>query len=116
MKNTIKRNWLKKQIELGKVEAKCNFKLTDDYAWDNADNFGKTDWMPARISHPTYAEYTTACGSVCTRCVDDDFVQGSLNFHDSDFAYKTGYACHNDDGTIRFSVLSGELYTLRIKE
>lgn len=47
--NTINRRWLKTRIERGEVMAKCNYRYTDDYAGDAASNFGKTDWLPARI-------------------------------------------------------------------
>lgn len=112
---TIRRDWLKRQIEKGNIEAKCNHKFTDDYAFDNAYNFGKTDWMPARIKHPQYETYTNEIGSVLTRRTDDDLKDGYLNFREDDFGYKSGMAYYNDDGSIHFSVLSSESYTLRVK-
>ena len=110
---TIKRNWLKKQIEAGNMEAKCNYVLTDDYAFDNAYNFRKTEWLPARISHPTYREIALQNGSVITQRDDEDYKEGALNFKDYDFTFSTGRAYRNDDGTISFYPLSGESYTLR---
>lgn len=46
---TINRAWLKRQLEAGNIEAKPAQRLTDDYAYDAATNFGVTDWAPARI-------------------------------------------------------------------
>jgi hypothetical protein len=47
--NTINRGWLRRRIEAGEVEAKCDYQYSDDYAWDAATDFRKTDWMPARV-------------------------------------------------------------------
>lgn len=114
---TVRRDWIKKQIELGNIEAKCDYIYTDDYAYDNAYNFGKTDWMPARISRPTYKDITLQNGSVMTMIDDRDFVDGFMNFKDHDFEYSTG-RCYWDENceTISFIPLSGHSYTLRIKK
>lgn len=114
--NTVKRNWLKKQIEKGLVEAKSDMQLTDDYARDNADNFGVTGWMPARIRHPRFGKWTLPNGIEIDRCEDSDFVEGQINFNASDFTTTTGYAYRQDDGTISFAVHGNSHYTLRIKE
>ena len=111
---TIRRNWLKKQIELGKVEAKCNYKFTDDYAFDNAYNNQKTGWLPARISNPVYGEVTLQNGITRTVSTDSDWKEGYVNFRNYDFTMSTGGARWNEDGTIGFSPLSSENYTLRI--
>lgn len=111
---TIKRNWLKKQIELGKIEAKCNYHMTDDYAWDNANNFGKTDWMKARLSNPTYKEVTLYNGNKTTIRDNDDFIEGMMNFRSYDFTGKSGGAYTNERGEIILRVHSNLSYTLRI--
>ena len=49
MHQTIKRDWLKQQILAGKIEAKCDVHLTDDYLLDAGNNMGRTAWMLARI-------------------------------------------------------------------
>ena len=114
-RKTVRRDWLKKMVEAGKVEAKCNHVYTDDYAFDNAYNFGKTGWMPARVSHPTWEEYTNSVGNVCHRASDSDMKSDCLNFHDHDFTFSTGGASWNDDKTeINFYPLSSESYTLRM--
>jgi len=40
---SVNRGWLLKQAAAGKLWLKCRMHLTDDYAWDNASNFGKMD-------------------------------------------------------------------------
>lgn len=114
--NTVKRNWLVKQIEAGKVEAKCTHYLTDDYAFDNANKFGATGWMPARISHPTWREVTYPNGNKNQIVDDHDFIEGQMNFHVSDFEGKSGGAYRQNDGTISFYIHSNAHYTLRIVE
>ena len=47
---TVRRDWLKKQIIAGKMFAKCAYHLTDDYAFDNANNFGETVFAPVMIT------------------------------------------------------------------
>jgi hypothetical protein len=48
--NTVRRDVLRRMIEAGKMEAKVNYRYSDDYAFDNATNFGKTEWLPATVS------------------------------------------------------------------
>lgn len=112
--NTVKRNWLVKQIEAGKVEAKCTHYMTDDYAYDNANGFGKTGWMPARISNPTWRTITLQNGNTMDVVDDHDFIEGQMNFHASDFSGKSGGAYRQNDGTISFYIHSNAHYTLRI--
>ena len=34
----------------GKLSARCNYCYTDDYAWDNANNFGRTkQYLPVYV-------------------------------------------------------------------
>lgn len=83
---TVNRGWLKRQIEKGLVEIKCDMVLTDDYAFDVAYNYQKDDWKKAEIK----------------------------NFHDQDFKYKSGRAYWNADGTISWIMLCNHYYTVRI--
>ena len=39
---TVNRGMLLRRANSGKLSAKCDFHLTDDYVWDSANNFGKT--------------------------------------------------------------------------
>jgi len=111
---TVKRNWLKRQIELGKVEAKCTHHLTDDYAFDNANKFGVTDWLKCRISRPTWKDVTLYNGNTITVRDDDDFVTGQMNLDDHDFEGKPGRAWRNPDGTITLIVHSNLAYEMRL--
>jgi len=112
---TIRRDWLKRQIEKGNVEAKCQHDLTDDYQFDNANDFGKTDWMEARMSRPTYKEVTNYVGNKVTVVDDRDFIDGIMNFKDYEFTGKSGGAYRTNDETIHLYVHSNLSYTLRIK-
>jgi len=94
---TVRRDWIKRQIEKGIVEVKCNYKYTDDYAFDAAVKFQKTDWMPARVDENRRGQEN-----------------GCINFHPEDFRFQSGLAYRQDDGTIRFVVMAGESYTLRM--
>lgn len=96
---TINRGWLKKQIVKGNVSAKCNHKMTDDYAFDAATGFGATDWMPARYVANKYQG-------------DNKFVQDATLIDDDDL--KGNGAYQTEDGLIRLIVYSGHSYTLRI--
>jgi hypothetical protein len=111
---TINRGWLKRQVAAGNVEAKCNHHLTDDYAYDNANRFGVTGWMQARIRHPVFGSYVNEFGYTRERCVDSDFVEGQMNFNETDFEGKCGGAHQYEDGTIHFYIHSNASYDLRI--
>lgn len=39
------KKWVKEMFDLGLLEYKRAYNYTDDYAWDNANNNGKTDWL-----------------------------------------------------------------------
>jgi hypothetical protein len=82
----VNRGWLKKQIEKGNIEIKCEQVLTDDYAFDAAFNFQKSDWVKADIK----------------------------NFNDQDFKFKTGRAYWSQDGTISWTMLCNHYYTCRL--
>lgn len=111
---TIKRNWLKKQIEDGKVEAKCDYSMTDDYAFDNANCFGATGFAKARISRPTFKTITLPNGAEREVLEDSDTIDGAMNFKEYEFTGKSGAAYKTDDGLIRLRVHSNLVYTLRM--
>ena len=102
--NTVNRGWLRKQIELGNVEVKCDYSYTDDYAYDNASGFGKTGWMPARIRHPEFEEYTSQVGNTQHRCVDDDRKDGYMNRDEHDLTSRSGMAYRDWVSGCRFSL------------
>jgi hypothetical protein len=97
---TINRGWLKKQIAKGNIEAKCNHRLTDDYAFDAATGFGKSEWAPAR-----YVANKHQC--------DEQYDKGITLIDDFDFRGKMAY--QTDDGLIHLIVYSGYSFDLRIK-
>ena len=86
MRKTIRRDWLKKQIEKGNIEIKCNGIYTDDYAYDYETNCQRSDWQLANIN----------------------------NFEAHDFKYETGYAYMHEDGTIRWTMLANHYYECRL--
>lgn len=112
MTNTIKRNWLKKQVELGRMEIKCDLHLTDDYRFDVSNKFGQSEWMPARICKPVFG-MVKVNGYEMERCIDDDWQSGHMNLNDHDFEGKPGYATRNENGTITLKIHSNLYYTLR---
>jgi len=114
--NTVNRGWLRKQIEAGNVEVKCNYSLTDDYAWDNANNGGKTDWMPARIRRPKFAKLDNDGGYQDGRCIDDDRKDGYMNLDEHDLTSRSGMAYRDskDNSIIRLSPYSNLCYSMRI--
>lgn len=107
MTKKTNRRWIMKQVAKGNIEAKCNFRHTDDYAYDNAVNFGKTEWMPARLNpERIYGDHG------CLNS-DEQHKDGFMSFDASDFRWKSGGAYWNDDGTIALYG-AGEHYTLRL--
>jgi hypothetical protein len=98
------------------VDAKCDYHLTDDYAYDNANNDGKTDWLPARISRP-YRKDPSDWGH---RFMDDeerDFISGVMNFRESDFEGSCGLAYWRDEAqTLMILIVHQNLsYSLRLR-
>lgn len=104
----INRLWLKNQILKGNVEGRCDYRYSDDYAWDAATNFGKTDWLPCRITHPHEDEYGRWT---------NDHLEGYINFRNSDFrGYGSCWADNDELGkngpmSLYFGYRS---YTLRL--
>lgn len=117
MSNTVNRGWLKKQVELGNVEVRCNYHYTDDYAFDNAYDFGRTDWMPARIKSPKFEEIVNCYGNRESICVDHDDLPGYMNMYGNEFTGNCGraYRDSRDGGIITLRVHSNLVYSMRIK-
>jgi len=99
---TINRGWLKKQIIKGNVDAKCDSKLTDDYAFDNATGFGATEWAPCKFVENKHKG-------------DNRYAQDVTLIDDWDMKTKSGCAYQTDNGLIHLIVYSGYSFTLRIK-
>ncbi len=83
---TIRRNWLKRQIEKGLIEIKCTGIYTDDYYGDNANSFHKTEWELANIK----------------------------DFKDEDFRFASGYAYQDENGIIHWTMLANHFYLCRV--
>lgn len=112
----IRRDWLQRQVDAGMIDARCNYHLTDDFLSDVANDHGKTDWLPARISRP----YRKDPSSTNRRFMDDeerDFIAGMMNFHASDFEGSCGrcYWANAEQTLISLIVHSNLSYTLRLR-
>jgi len=118
MNKTIRRDWLRKQIIAGKIESRCVFEIEHD-GTGAYDRFGG-EWMPARIRHPRFEEFTNCYGNQQSRCADPDFIEGQSNFNESDFTTKSGgaYLSGTDPEGRKlysFHIHSNSCYTLREK-
>ena len=96
--STVNRGWLKRQIAAGKVEARCQYHLTDDYAWDNANDFGRSGWMPVEIR------------------TGNEWKETVIQLWAEDFRNKSGGAYRTDDGMIHYYVHSNLHYEMRIAQ
>lgn len=99
---TINRQSLKKLMALGALEAKCDFSYTDDYAFDNSINCGKTEWIPAAYVDVKFARH-------------ENRIEGSLVFGNWDFETSSGKCWIDKDGTYSLSVHSNLSYSFRVK-
>ncbi len=84
--STINKKWLKNRINDGKVLARMDMKLTDDYAFDYATNFGKEE------------EFTDAKGRFSERFLNVCYCHGDKS------------------GIMKLSFASCQYYTLKLKE
>jgi len=95
------RGHLRNLVKKGLIEAKCDFHYTDNYAYDNASNFGKDeDWGQ-------------------TEYVEDlrNGTHGIISFSDHDFTGPSGGLRRINDGPYyTFYIHSNLYYTVRIKE
>lgn len=94
---TIRRDALMRRIAEGKLIGKVDYHYTDDYAFDAAVNFRKSDWLEINLIE-----------------TGKDFINGKLNLYFSDFS-GYGSAWINADGLI--SLFFGyKSYSLRFKD
>lgn len=84
----------------GELFAKCNYRLTDDYAWDNASGFGKmAEYLPVNIVED-----------------GEDSKVGSINFREWEFKTKSGRVWVNKDGTFTLLIHQNLCYTVEIRK
>lgn len=110
---TVRRDWLKKQIEAGKMEARCDHYIEHD--GDGRYDTRGGPWMAARIRRPVFEPRMMPAGFECDVCVDDNFIEGQMNMLDCDFTGNCGSAYRNDSGIITLRVHSNLCYSLRLK-
>ncbi len=114
---TVRRDWLLKQIDAGRMEAKTDFIIEHDGTGAN-DVFGG-DWKPARIRRARFEEITNCYGNKQSVCADPDFIDGMMNFTESDFRSKSGHCSQgmSADGRKLYSlgIHSNAHFTLREK-
>lgn len=98
MNGVIRRNWLKRQVAAGLIEAKLDFAIERDGNGSN-DRFGG-DWKPCYL-----------------KTEHGDIRQGQIGFDGFDFATNTGMAYWEDADhtTIAFIIHTNLSFTLRIK-
>src|SRR3990167_7876405 len=98
--STINRRKLMNDIAKGLYEAKCDYSMTDDYAFDNANNFGRmTEWKPARIKAASvWEEVTLQNGNTGHRLISDDFKEGFISFTEHKSTGKSGRANTDNNG------------------
>ena len=99
MSKTINRGWLKKQVEKGNIIVKCNYHYTDDYKFDNENNFGETGWAEAYLNEEW-----------------GHFEEGKMKFKSWDFKTKSGAAWQDEKGIITLMVHSNLSYDMKLKE
>jgi len=106
---TVRRDWLKRQVAQGKMEAKTVLDIEHDQDGRN-DTFGGS-WKPARIRYPRFREHYPDPQKRpdwhYRVCDDPDFIEGQMNFHESDFKSASG-SCYKSD------TVNGAIYTLRV--
>lgn len=92
---TIRRDWLKRRVDAGKMEAKTVFHIEHDGDGRN-DIFGG-EWKQARIRRPTFREHYPDKENKPDWhygvCDNPDFIEGKMNFNESDFRSGSG-ACY----------------------
>jgi hypothetical protein len=98
MYKSINRGKLLRAAKAGKLVGKVSNHLTDDYAFDAANNFGRTEWLPVVIDNKAGA-----------------WAEGKITLYEDAFRGRGGYAYEADEGNgeIILGIYSG--YTLHVK-
>lgn len=100
-KKIAHRGHLKNLVKKGMIEARCLFRYTDDYAYDNSTNCGRDEqWLPAEFVE----NYS-------------DGKNGFISFKNWDFGTASGYLSKEKEGGVySFAIHSNLVYSVRIKE
>ena len=115
---TLRRDKLKRDIQKGLLEVKCNYRYTDDYAYDAASNYGKTDWMDAALEPEEgfgYSQEPMQFVGGEFKNMPQPRKENTIYFDDYDFKGSCSRAVINELGEIRFRIHSNLSYTLRYK-
>lgn len=92
---TVRRDKVMRDVMKGLYQAKCDFRLTDDYAFDNATGFGKSEYKDAVVADRNGQQ------DVCPL---------------PEYYFKMASCWMNEDGTVCLNVHSNLSYTLKKKE
>jgi hypothetical protein len=114
---TVRRDWLKRQVDLGNMEAKTVFQIEHDGDGRN-DVFGG-EWKTARIRRPTFREHYPDRENHPDWhygvCADPDFVEGMMNFNESDFRSGSGACYLEENGSYCLHIHSNAVFNFRKK-
>jgi len=127
MTKTINRGHIKNKIKKGEYLARCLYHYTDDYAWDNENNHGKTDFMPAMYFpgywlwlEETKPRHNYHLNSEETKAElireyeqEKRSISAGIVFDENDLKTGSGRAYENEDGTITLAIHSNLVYELK---
>jgi hypothetical protein len=112
---TVRRDWLKRQVLKGNMEARTCFQIEHDGDGRN-DVFGG-DWKPARIRYPKFREHypdpTNKPEWHYSVCEDSDFIEGKMNFNESDFSSGCGACYKGESGILTLHIHSNAVFYFR---
>lgn len=129
---SVNRGWLKRQCEAGKLWLKCEQHLTDDYAFDNAVNFGKMDKYKQAIIQPsmpkeleregsTYIEEQQVYSQWLSKWKEENGVWakadgsgGKIVLYQHDFKAKSG-SCYGDKNKGSLNIHSNLYYSYEVR-
>lgn len=114
-----RRDWLMRQVDAGKMEAATVFEIERDGTGAN-DKYGG-DWKPARIRRPTFRQHWPDKENHPEHhygvCDNHDFIDGKMNFNESDFKSGSGglYESGTSDGRPKYClhIHSNAVYNFR---
>lgn len=134
---SVNRGWLRRQAVAGKLWLQCCYHYTDDYAFDNADGFGKMDYfkqayLRAEFSHPLEAEIDAMYAAGASHADvepkmaelsrlrqshasrESEKAEGKIMLWSHDFRFKSGHAS-GDKFHGRFSIHSNLCYEYEVR-